>query len=769
MSIDLKTLARHLMEELEWFGKNCLGQKSGNTEPGVDWTVAQHQAVLNVQYAKESMATEPFIGYARVKNGDDEITFLFRRGYTPDWFPKSENTMYADYLSNVGPLVELDPGETRSIETVRLERIVQTYTVLATNKFSIKRAGAQFDAIKNRILITRIPPANIESLAEYLKALTSGTSVAALVTEKRGRNVIERFALRDQPILDAIQGDVFRQPFASQIILSGAAGTGKTTTLIKRIARNQRRELLPEDERAKFKDRDNLFGANNWALFLPSDLLKGYVQEAFAKQGIAASSERVRVWSSERKRIARDILRFAKIGSSGVFELNPIDAKVSNADCIKYFQDFELFWPERAAKAIKVALDESPLNITSHYSTELATIAGYLEAGKATEAVSDIRRLRQDLQDGRKQAQEEKERERARDKQGQQRQSRSSVDEFFLGEDVRRAIDRLDASSKTVLASIPPAFAAFISDRQSAAKSSLAPHETDVLIRTMLEAARRLHRIDATIEDPILNRIREAFIPQILIDEVADFSSNQIAALVALANPQTDSVTLCGDIMQRVTEHGIADWDECKMIIPRAKHFQIELAYRQSPQLLAIASKILTDLNKEAKPLQSAYGAGDFPSALLKVNSETDSVYGWITDRIVNIYETHDGKLPAIAVLVPTEEDVERVARGLEKHLTPQSLEVQACRNGEVLGNEARVRVFNVQHIKGLEFEAVFFIDFDVIEKHYGKLSMNYLYVGLTRAATFLAVTCGKEAQVLSGVSNLFSRDDSAWVSQHRS
>lgn len=762
MPTNLKELAQHLMDELDWFGKQCSGQNPRNPEAGADWTISQHKAVLDVSFAREGMAAEPFIGYARVKNGPDEITFLFRRGYTPDWEPKRpEDTMYANYLSNVGPLVEMDPDETISIETVRLERIVQTYTVLATNKFSISRDGARYDAVKNRILISGNPPANIKSLAEYLKAITAGASTETLVTAKRGRNIIEHFALRDQPILDSVQGDVFRQPFSSQIILSGAPGTGKTTTLIKRIARNQRRDLLPEAERAKFENREDLFGPNNWALFLPSDLLKGYVQEAFAKQGIPASSERVRVWSSERIRIARDILGFAKIGSSGLFAPNSTETKISNTDCVKLFEEFEEFWPGHATKAIQATLDETPLNIGSRYSKELSAISAHLAEGKAMAAIGEIRRLRQELQEGRKQSQED--RERARKPNQQQRQPPPRIDEFFLSDDVRRATDRLDAASKNVLAAIPPAFAAFISTRRSQDKTLLAPHEFDVLIRTMLEAARHLLRVDAGIEDSILARIRNSFIPQVLIDEVADFSSNQIAALVALANPQTDSVTLCGDIMQRVTEHGITDWEECKKIVPTARHFKIELAYRQSPQLLKIASKILSDINSKEVALKSAYGAGDFPPALLKVTPNEDSVYKWITDRIVNIYEIHEGRLPAIAVLVPTENDVERVARGLARHLNPQSLEVQACRYGEVLGSESRVRVFNVQHIKGLEFEAVFFIDFDAIEKHYGALALNYLYVGLTRAATFLAITCASEPRVLSGVSGLFSRDDSTW------
>ena len=755
MPIDLPSLARHLIEELEWFGQQCRGQKSTTKEPGDDWTVAQHKSVLAVQYEREGLAAEPFIGYARVRKGSEELTYLVRRGYIPDWPAKRDpDTAYTNYVSNLGRLVEQDPGSTISIETVRLELHVQTFTILATNKFSIARTGASYDAVNNRILIEKLAPASIASLAEYLQAQSAGASTKQLVSEQRRRNVIDHVALRDQPILDAIQGEVFRQPMASQIILSGPAGTGKTTTLIKRIARNQRLDFLSNEEQSRFTSRTHLFGSNNWALFVPSDLLKGYVQEAFNKQGVAASSDRVLVWSSERNRIARDILRFAKIGSRGTFELNPTGPRVANADCIKLFEEFDRYWPPHMAASIKARLDEAPINLANRYQSEIATINDHLTAGRALDAITEIRRLRSDLQDGRTQAQEARERSR---RPGQQRPL-SASDEFLLGDDVRKAIERLGVVTRDVLSTLQPAFKAFVG------KTSLAPHETDTLIRAMLEAGRNLRRIDANIDDPILQRIQESFVPQILIDEVADFSSNQIAALAALASPETDSVTLCGDIMQRVTTHGIATWQECLDIVPRARHFHIDVSYRQSPQLLAIASKILMDLNNKAKPLKSAYEGGDFPHALLKVNPDAASVYKWITDRIIDIYEAHDGKLPAIAVLVPSEGDVDRVADGLRRHLAPQSLEVQACKNAEVLGNESRVRVFNVEHIKGLEFEAVFFVDFDAIEKLYGSLTMNYLYVGLTRAATFLGVTCNSEPRILGGVADLFSRDDDGWA-----
>ena len=64
-----------------------------------------------------------------------------------------------------------------------------------------------------------------------------------------------------------------------------------------------------------------------------------------------------------------------------------------------------------------------------------------------------------------------------------------------------------------------------------------------------------------------------------------------------------------------------------------------------------------------------------------------------------------------------------------------------ACKDGNFVGDDQDVRVFNINHIKGLEFEAVFFMNLDETIEKYPNLYSKYLYVGATRAATFLGIT----------------------------
>lgn len=125
--------------------------------------------------------------------------------------------------------------------------------------------------------------------------------------------------------------------------------------------------------------------------------------------------------------------------------------------------------------------------------------------------------------------------------------------------------------------------------------------------------------------------------------------------------------------------------------------------------------------------------------------SDPDTRAAWLRDRIVEI-ERLTQKLPSIAVLVNTEAEVFPTAEALDRILRDSNIRAVACQGGKVVGQEMDVRVFDVQHIKGLEFEAVFLVAIDQLAEQQGDIFEKYLYVGATRAATYLGVTLeGKE------------------------
>ncbi len=128
----------------------------------------------------------------------------------------------------------------------------------------------------------------------------------------------------------------------------------------------------------------------------------------------------------------------------------------------------------------------------------------------------------------------------------------------------------------------------------------------------------------------------------------------------------------------------------------------------------------------------------------------------WLGERIKEI-ERSLRELPSIAILVNSEDEVQSVAESLGNALADLNIRVVPCLNGQVRGNESEVRVFSVEHIKGLEFEAVFFVGLDRLAEQHPDLFDKYLYVGATRAATYLGLTCETDLpEPMQDLANLF-------------
>ncbi len=133
-----------------------------------------------------------------------------------------------------------------------------------------------------------------------------------------------------------------------------------------------------------------------------------------------------------------------------------------------------------------------------------------------------------------------------------------------------------------------------------------------------------------------------------------------------------------------------------------------------------------------------------------------------MVDRIFEIFSLGNNHLPTTAVLVPTPADVEPLRTALFPLLHENGLELDASQGGQNLGDSARVRIFPVEHIKGLEFEAVFYVGVDRMAEIHKELIEKYVYVGLSRARSFLGVTFERQFPVrLKSIEHHFEKDGS--------
>ena len=100
--------------------------------------------------------------------------------------------------------------------------------------------------------------------------------------EGMSRPKVEGFALRQERLVDEYQDEIYRLPINTQLFLSGPPGTGKTTTLIRRLG--QKVDLsegsLSESERSAIESAGPLSEhARSWMMFSPTELLKQSVAQ----------------------------------------------------------------------------------------------------------------------------------------------------------------------------------------------------------------------------------------------------------------------------------------------------------------------------------------------------------------------------------------------------------------------------------------------------------------------------------------------------------
>lgn len=142
--------------------------------------------------------------------------------------------------------------------------------------------------------------AGAELTEDILEQILAEEKLKASVIEGVRRGIITKMGLRDQPILDQYQDHIFRLPLDKRLLILGAPGTGKTTTLIRRLGQKLDTAFLDEDERLIVDSVGATNGnahASSWLMFTPTELLRQYVQEAFARENVPASDRHIRTLS----------------------------------------------------------------------------------------------------------------------------------------------------------------------------------------------------------------------------------------------------------------------------------------------------------------------------------------------------------------------------------------------------------------------------------------------------------------------------------------
>lgn len=780
---------------------------------------------------------------------------------------------FTSSLAALGQLAEYEAGETAQID---VNGRMRTGRILKQVLFAPKRKEHHWDAFVSNFGM--VPWGDLlrvlghESLRHALAALARDAKVSISVEDVVGRlireaseaasehlrirrKVVERIALRDRPILDKFQGQIFRLPLDRQVMLFGPPGSGKTTTLIKRLAQKRTPEALSEHEsRLIAAAKDAFSRPDSWAMYSPAELLKQYLGDAFNQEGVPDAGN-VRTWDKERHDLARNALGILRSSTnSGQFQLGAVPDMLLDASSkgiAKLHDDFSAYSEAELLRRCQEAfnslmntadqkvhrqiqnlqrtigceniisiddvlrlldqaggLQNEAKRLGDEISTELNKIANLLlntHRELLEEIIAALPTLRaEEVPDEDEEPEESAEptgqsstsvrmqalnalmgalRSRARAVNEGRRSisGRSGRVLDFIGDRIpanapfatvgtlistRARLRTLVLAPRTFVRGIPAMYARFRREAIRAGRhynnneetstfisgGRITAAELDLVLLVMLRNTRRLlqydkRRLDSDTAHDWLETIKSRYLMQVFVDEATDLSAVQLCCTAELAHPRIRSWFASGDLRQRITATGMQDESEIEWLNRTAgikiDVRRIAIGYRQSRRLRLLSDSLGRLLDARSST-ETESPRGDEETDVLPLlgeNLSENMLAHWLADRIGEV-ERAIGKLPSIAVFVDGDDKIDPLLAALRPLLSEHNIPIAGYKGGLVVGDAREVRIFDVEHIKGMEFEAVFFVGIDRLAERIPELFLRFLYVGVTRAGTYLGLTC---------------------------
>jgi DNA polymerase III delta prime subunit len=805
----------------------------------------------------ESLIKEPAVTRLLVKDdsGNQSVIYIARKSS----IPLSSDIKLASYRSPVGALASLPVGDELTVK-VGDNRI--NYYLVEKVSLHPRKQTSEWDSEDNvfnhhelesqtvtsfRLLLNP----HVHDYSDELDALLSQAESADIVINGIRHKVRAAMSLRDQPILDKFQDEIFRLPIDSQLIILGPPGTGKTTTLIKRLG--QKLDVanaihLDESESRILNEPGH---SASWLMFTPSELLKHYLKEAFSRESVPASDERIKTWTNYRAVLARNTFGILRSANGGRYTLKSDINIVSDSAVNEPSGWFNAFKNHHWSKLIEQLMqgkEQVEKSSTIQNDTVLAKLKNLLVTPDKISPVGLLQQLdalEKEIKSALESAKAIADKLVTEQRNLLYNRDKTVFDSMAVFLDSITVSDDEDedaefdeevdtqvvAPSRSAVQKVVSAYIGFIKSysRQLYLGRSLPKDSKSAKIRDWLGESRLPNReillsigqqityqnglrrflnmpkryafgvvnsyadfrklnlenngwylasnfnsanVDGNEVDAMLllifqnarELLAQNFVSrnlelakfaglndfygklknQIMVDEATDFSVLQLACMRMLTSLKTNSFFACGDFNQRITRQGVTKLGLLNWIIPNLESKRVNTVYRQSKLLNAFARSLIEITGGDKETLgelpKGSMHDGVYP-ILLEHAQDSGLVAEWIASQI-RVIERNLEILPTIAVLVNDETEVKPMTESLNQYLEDMSLKAVACEEGKSLGEGTDIRVFDIQHIKGLEFEAVFFAGVDKLAANKPELFDRFIYVGATRAATYLGMVC---------------------------
>lgn len=225
----------------------------------------------------------------------------------------------------------------------------------------------------------------------------------------------------------------------------------------------------------------------------------------------------------------------------------------------------------------------------------------------------------------------------------------------------------------------------------------------------------------------------------VVIDEAQDFSPYQISVLHA--RTKTASFTILGDLAQGIhSNEGLDAWENVINLFgtSRAKFFQMTKSYRSTYEIIAFSNTILNHLANRPAYAEPVFRSGQ-DVQIQRVAAE---------EKIVNINEwVHEMKtqgMNTIAVILRSEANCNKIYPKLKEEIPALNMITI-----EDESYEGGISLLPVYVSKGLEFDSVLMVDVDELNYPKTEQATKLLYVGCTRALHHLSIIYSEKVSPL--------------------
>jgi DNA helicase IV len=213
----------------------------------------------------------------------------------------------------------------------------------------------------------------------------------------------------------------------------------------------------------------------------------------------------------------------------------------------------------------------------------------------------------------------------------------------------------------------------------------------------------------------------------VIVDEAQELTAMAWRAL--MRRIPTRSMTIVGDLFQSSSPGGTLSWGDVLSPYVRAENWRVSeltVNYRAPSEVMAIAARVLAEIDPSAKPPRSVRTVGELP---WKESVSADDLDARLRKAVEAALTDGTGNL-AVLVAAGQEQAAWDALEGVVGLATigPKGPDLRA-----------RAVVLTVSQAKGLEFDTVIVVEPSAIVSASPR-GLSDLYVALTRATTTLAI-----------------------------